>query len=75
MKEVIIILIVVALIMVQVFIGQWCCHNTELLASHHLQKTITLPRTPFVLGAIFTQFLGLPYAIITEIWCHCVGAK
>ena len=69
-----VVLLIVFLLALPLWLGQWCCHNTELLASYYMGKTIEMPRFPFILGSYFTQ-CGLPYGIITEVWCHCIGVK
>jgi len=76
MEKFIAIIIILALIFtINAYIGKWCCHNTELLVSHYMEKTIVLPRWPFILGACFTHVIGLPYGIVSEIWVRTVDAK
>ena len=77
-----IVLIVALVFLFTMFLGQWGAHNTELLINHYqtisvapvLCNKITLPRWPFVIGACVTP-LGIPYWLVTEVWCHCVGVK
>ena len=69
-----VIALVIFCLLLPMFFGKWCCYNTELLASHYLEKEIDLPYFPFILGAYFTQ-VGLPYGIITEIWCQIIDIK
>lgn len=67
-------IILILCLILPFFMGRWCSFNTELLVNHYLEKNIDLPNWPFVLGAYFSQ-LGLPYGIITEIWCKVIEVK
>ncbi len=69
-----VVFIIVFMLLLPFHMGKWCAHNTELLASHYMEKSITMPRFPFILGAYFTQ-AGLPYGIITEVWCQIIDIK
>ena len=68
-------IIVLVIFIIQAFIGVWCCNNTNLLLTHHLEREIQLPKWIFILGAEFTQVVGLPYGLITEVWCRVIGVK
>ena len=78
MKELMGVLLVICLIifvcLLPFFMGKWCSYNTELLVNHYMKTNIDLPNWPFVLGAYLTQ-CALPYGIVSEVWCHCVGVK
>lgn len=67
--------VVLILVIVQALIGVWCCNNTNLLLSHYLEKEIRIPKWIFILGAEFTQVVGLPYGLITEVWCRVINLK
>ena len=74
LKVISVLILIVFICLLPLFFGKWCAHNTELLANYYLEKQIDLPRWPFVVGCYLTQG-GLPYGIVTEVWCQILELK
>ena len=67
--------VVVIVLIVNALIGVWCCNNTNLLLTHYLEREIQLPKWLFIIAAELTTVVGLPYGLITEVWCRVIGIK
>lgn len=81
MKVIITLLGIIAIASLGIFIillpyhfGLWCRYNTELLATHYLEREVKLANWPFVVGCYVTQ-IGIVYGLATEIWCQCMDLK
>ena len=59
-------------IIINIFIGLWVHGNVEDIISSYNDQRVVLPKWPFVVGSCLTYVVGLPAAIVTEIWQHCL---
>lgn len=73
MNKLLIVGLIILVLIAPMFLAKWCHYNTELLIKHY-DKDIDVPIWVFMVGCYLTQG-GLPYGVITEVWCQTKEIK